>query len=97
MIKNFTGIGVQTSKLICKRFGINLFSRLESIDLGLKLKLLNFLKLNYTKDPKLIRKERIDFFIRTNHIKGLRFQSGLPLNLQKTKNNAKTRKKFKIY
>ncbi len=85
-------------------FGFNSFKALEKLGLNprtsydLLTKKQKTLVNNFTRnlDAKLKKKKILDSYVSTNSYKGQKIKLNLPLNGSNTKNNAKTRKKFKI-
>ena len=93
-LKNYFGYGKTKSFFTLYRLGFNpskTQKKLKSKNFFFKdIVIVNYLFLKKQKFEKL-KTEKI-----LNSYKGLRFKKNLPVNGQRTKTNAKTRKKFKI-
>ena len=88
-IKNFYGYGYTHSKLFSQSKGFK-------SDFFLKKSDLQNLEIEDKINLKLEKKINIEFLEKLQNYKGKRHLSNLPVNGQRTKTNAKTRKKFKI-
>lgn len=85
------GIGFTKVKKINTLFGIpscNIFKRVfigDAFNQGLEI------------SPKDLRNFNINAYVNNNSRRGIKHKKNLPVNGQKNKTNAKTRKKFNIY
>jgi small subunit ribosomal protein S13 len=92
--------GVDSLKV--KKLAINLGSNIANKNLKLKklntYTIKNFFNINhYTKFLKLQIKKNLKFIIELKITRGVRHRLGLPTRGQRTKTNAKTKKRFKIH
>ena len=93
------GINKFQSKKICKNIGINpkiTINKLKNYQVN---RLSNYIKKNIKTELILkdIKKKYINNLLESKNIRGIRKRLGLPVNGQRTRSNAKTSKKFKIY
>lgn len=51
----------------------------------------------FETSPKDLRRSNVDAYVNNNCRRGVKHKKNLPVNGQKNKTNAKTRKKFNIY
>lgn len=87
------GFGILSSTVYLEKLGL----KPQTLESGLtKKQRILFLNFISNIDIKLEKKKILDSYVSTNSYKGRRLQYNLPLNGSNTKNNAKTRKKFKI-
>lgn len=99
VLKNVYGLGLSRSKLLCLNLGYNYDIKVD------KLKQKNFNKINSLitlKYKYLIQNElknkiysNINFMKKIKTYRGIRHTYKLPVNGQKTRNNAKTRRWLK--
>ncbi|MFT4967150.1 MAG: small subunit ribosomal protein S13 [Candidatus Deianiraeaceae bacterium] len=89
------GIGLTTSKYICKTLNISESIRVPDLDDSQLALIRDFITKHYTVEGER-RKEVVDSIkslISKGTYRGTRHRKGLPVRGQRTKNNAKTRKK----
>ena len=99
-LKNFSNIyGVNSKKVknLCQKFGLNPSNK----DLKLKKKnnafIVKSFKVNeYDKNLKLQIRKNVKFLNQIRTYRGIRHNLKLPTRGQRTKTNAKTKKRFKI-
>ena len=88
------GIGVKTSRDICKETGISMDTRVKDLTEDQVAKLRNYIEHNVVVEGEL--KSKVSLNIKKlNEIgcyRGIRHRKGLPVRGQSTKNNARTRK-----
>ena len=99
ILKN-VNIGFSLSKEISHSFGISLDCQVNKIPNSLIFILIQQSILSspsYYKKNRFHRNRDLRLLAQFNHYRGRRWLQGLPLHGQRTKTNAKTRKKFKIY
>ena len=88
------GIGVETSRNICKETGISMDVRVKDLTEDEVAKLRNYIEHNLMVEGEL--KSKVSMNIKKlNEIgcyRGIRHRKGLPVRGQSTKNNARTRK-----
>ena len=88
------GIGVETSRNICKETGISMDIRVKDLSEDDVAKLRNYIEHNLMVEGEL--KSKVSMNIKKlNEIgcyRGIRHRKGLPVRGQKTKTNARTRK-----
>ena len=90
------GVGIKKSQKIYKNIGLN--SRLKKISIKLKQKnRLSYLTeiASYSDTLKLKVQRAIDFYVRIRSYKGVRHLNKRPVRGQRTRTNAKTRKRVK--
>ena len=91
------GIGLSRSKLICKEINIDVNKKVFCLNDD-ELKKIRQSLLNYEVEGDLKR----NIFLKIKRLKdircyrGMRHRLGLPVHGQRTRTNAKTRKRFKI-
>lgn len=90
------GIGLSTSKLICKKLGFS--SNLKIKDLSKEqivdlLKLIDILNLSLNNELKKLKTLSLKKLINIKSYKGLRRVRGLPVRGQRTHTNAKSSRK----
>lgn len=93
------GINKFQSKKICKNIGINpkiTINKLKNYQVN---RLSNYIKKNIKTELILrdIKKKYINNLLESKNIRGIRKRLGLPVHGQRTRSNARTSKKFKIY
>ena len=94
----FFGFNFSFSFYICIKQGYSPFiilSSLTNLDLYLLFLELNFFYC-YNLEKKNLKLLKIDFLKKIKTYKGIRFSYFLPIRGQRTKTNAKTRKKYHI-
>lgn len=92
------GIGLQTSKLICKKLGLSFNLKLRDLNKEQTvelLKLIDFLNLPLNNELKKIKTLSFKNLINIKSYRGLRRSRGLPVRGQRTHTNAKSSKKFR--
>jgi small subunit ribosomal protein S13 len=94
---NVYGISFKKVKNLCQNFGLNPFNK----DLKLKKKnnafiVKNFKVNEYDKSLKLQIRKNVKFLNEIRSYRGIRHHLKLPTRGQRTKTNAKTKKRFKI-
>ena len=90
------GVGIKNSQKMYKNIGLN--SRVKEISIKLKQKnRLSYLAgvVSYSETLKLKVQRAIDFYIRIRSYKGVRHLNKRPVRGQRTRTNAKTRKRVK--
>lgn len=99
-LKSFSSIyGVNSKKVksLCQNFGLNPSNKdikLKKINNGFIVK--NFKVDDYDKNLKLQIRKNIKFLNQIRTYRGIRHNSKLPSRGQRTKTNAKTKKRFRI-
>ncbi|UNB92032.1 30S ribosomal protein S13 [Candidatus Carsonella ruddii] len=89
------GIGLKTSNKIFNKLNIDKKKKFFQLNEKEKQNLLNIVKnIVIENDLRLLIKENLKRIIFLNNYKSLRHKKKLPCNGQKTKTNAKTRKKM---
>ena len=94
----FFGFYLSFSYYICTKKGFSPFLYLNSLtdfDFYLLFLEVNFFY-SYHLEIKYLKKLKIDFFKKLMIYKGVRFLKFLPIRGQRTKSNAKTRRKYHI-
>lgn len=99
-LKSFSNIyGINSKKVqnLCQKFGLNPSNK----DIKLKKKnntviVKNFKVEEYDKNLKLQIRKNIKFLNQIRTYRGIRHHLKLPVRGQRTKTNAKTKKRFKI-
>ena len=89
-INNFYGYGLKTASLVGKKYGFK-----EDFKLNKEM-LKRFIIEDKESSIRFSKKKNIDLMQKLNTVKGQKHLRSLPVNGQRTKTNAKTRKKFKI-
>ncbi|ATX33386.1 30S ribosomal protein S13 [Candidatus Carsonella ruddii] len=93
-ITKIFGIGIKTSIKICKKLNIQ-NKKLIKLNEYEKQKLINTIRtLTIENDLKMLIKENLKRILNLNSFKSLRHKNKLPCRGQRTKTNAKTRKKM---
>lgn len=93
-LDNLGNLGVDN---LLKKFKISYNTKINQIAVE-KLEYLREYIVNSNKiKTKNFRKLKIERLKNIKHVKGLKHAANLPVNGQRTKTNAKTRKKFKIF
>lgn len=95
--KTFPGIGIPNSIKICSKFGISLTHRLSELHPSIRKNLNKFTKERFNKNPRLYRKSQLNSLVQQRDVRGFQFRNNLPINFQRTRNNAKTRKKRRVF
>jgi small subunit ribosomal protein S13 len=105
-IKNFTVLGFlmlfynisfSTCLMIIRRMGIPINLHIRKLPPGITPDVIYFIiKDNYYFNHMRFKFKRLAFLRTLNTYKGLRYNKNLPVRGQRTKTNAKTRKKFNI-
>jgi small subunit ribosomal protein S13 len=88
------GIGASTSRKICSELGLSLDTKVRDLTDEEVTKLRNYIDENVDVEGDL-RRERSQAIKRLSEIgayRGIRHRRGLPVNGQRTKTNARTRK-----
>jgi len=88
------GIGASTSRKICSELGLSLDTKVRDLTDEEVTKLRNYIDENLEVEGDL-RRERSQAIKRLSEIgayRGIRHRRGLPVNGQRTKTNARTRK-----
>ena len=88
------GIGASTSRKICSELGLSLDTKVRDLTDEEVTKLRNYIDENLDVEGDL-RRERSQAIKRLSEIgayRGIRHRRGLPVNGQRTKTNARTRK-----
>jgi small subunit ribosomal protein S13 len=99
-LKNFSniyGVNSKKVKILCQKIGLNPFNK----DIKLKKKNNGFVVKNfkieeYDKNLKLQIRKNFKFLNQIRTYRGVRHHLKLPVRGQRTKTNAKTKKRFKI-
>ena len=89
------GIGDSTKKKCLKKYGVNLTSKITHVKTGqlnLITRLIGKKKTGFAL--KLYKSERIKFLIELRSYRGARHNVNLPVRGQRTRTNAKTRRKM---
>jgi|SaaInlStandDraft_4_1057021.scaffolds.fasta_scaffold67121_2 small subunit ribosomal protein S13 len=94
---NIYGVNSKKVKSLCQKFGLNPFNK----NIKLKKKnnafvIKNFKVEEYDKNLKLQIRKNIKFLNQIRTYRGIRHNLKLPVRGQRTKTNAKTKKRFKI-
>lgn len=89
------GIGVQTARIICERLGINPATKVADLSETQLEQIRSVIKESFAVEGDLRREvaSSIKRLMDLGCYRGMRHRRGLPVRGQKTKNNAKTRKK----
>ena len=92
------GIGDHNSKLICEKLNIPLNKRVNNLSEDEVLKIREYIDQNYKVEGDLRREVSMNIkrLVDIKSYRGKRHRSGLPCRGQRTKTNAKTRKKNKF-
>ncbi|AQU89571.1 30S ribosomal protein S13 [Candidatus Carsonella ruddii] len=93
IIKIF-GIGIKTSIKICKKLNIQNKKLIKLNDLEKKNLIDNIRTIIIENDLKILIKENLKRILNLNNFKSFRHKNKLPCRGQRTKTNAKTRKKM---
>lgn len=96
-LKYLYGLNIYSSQQICFMFGLNMFILNKYLSLYMWKNIYFYLKYNFNfflYDSKIINLKNIYF---TKNYKAWKHIFNLPVNGQRNRTNAKTRKKFKIY
>ena len=88
------GIGLTSSKNICKKIGIAEDKRINTLSEDELTKIRDLIDTDYLVEGDLRRKTSMDIkrYLDLGCLRGLRHRKGLPVRGQKTKNNSRTRK-----
>ncbi|BBA84672.1 30S ribosomal protein S13 [endosymbiont of Euscepes postfasciatus] len=92
------GIGISTSRKICNKLNIKYSTKICDIDSKLIDEIRKEISyINIEGDLKKNILSNIKRLINIGSYRGIRHKRGLPTRGQRTKTNAKTRKKYKIF
>ena len=96
-LQNIFGINKSNSLKICKRNGFNPRSKIDKLKITQKKRLVKSIDLNFIIEQDLKKKLFINKkqLLKIKHNRGIRNFNGLPVHGQRTKTNAKTKKKLK--
>ena len=88
------GIGLHSSKKICKKLEIPSSKRVNDLSEEQVLKIREYIDANHKVEGDLRRENSINIkrLMDIGSYRGIRHRKGLPLRGQKTKNNSRTRK-----